>query len=68
MKATQYTVEQCPPPDSAQSAVFIAVRIAEKYPRRIPSARELMHDLGMARATAYRWRKAFMDARGVAAP
>lgn len=66
MKRVQYTVEVAPPYNSVSGSVFIACRIALKYANRIPTPQELMDELGMHRSTAYRWVRAFKDARGVA--
>jgi hypothetical protein len=51
----------------ASHAIFVALRIIAKYPRRDPKPRELMDDFGMSRATAYRWLSAIRDARGALA-
>ena len=65
-RRVQYTVDAAPPYNSASGSVFVACRIAMKYAHRIPTPQELMAELGMTRATAYRWVRAFKDARGVA--
>lgn len=44
---------------------LIACRIATKYSRRLPTVAELQEEFGMQRATAYRWRAALAEARGV---
>jgi predicted DNA-binding transcriptional regulator AlpA len=46
--------------------MYVACRIAEKYRNRLPTPKELVSDLGMSRATAYRWLRAIKDARGLA--
>lgn len=64
MRRQNYTVETCPPPDTARTLPLIACRIALKYPNRIPTYQELMRDTGMSRANAFRWVAAFKVARG----
>lgn len=44
--------------------IYMAFAIAARYPDRIPEARELQHEFSLSRATAYRWRRAMLDARG----
>ena len=64
MKRQNYTVETCPPPDTARSLVLVACRTALKYQHRTPTPQEMMQDTGMSRANAYRWVAAFKVARG----
>ena len=64
MRRTNYTVESCPPPDMVGTLPFVACRIALKYQHKLPTAKDLMDDLGMSRANAYRWAAAFKAARG----
>ena len=45
----------------AHTAAIIAFRIGRQY-RNVPSAKQLQSDFGMSRATAYRWRRAFIAA------
>lgn len=59
-----YTTETCPPYDNATNGLLTAMRIAIKYTHRTPTWRELVADHGMHRATAFRWLRAFKDAKG----
>ena len=52
-------------PNSVGVGIKVAAIIATKYQHRIPSHDELMDRFGMSRATAYRWIRAFKDARGL---
>lgn len=65
MKRTAYSVERNPPPYTVAGTVLTAFRIAQKFPNRLPTAAELQRELGMHRATAYRWRAAIAEARGI---
>lgn len=55
MKKLAFTVEHCPSPEYATTSILIAVRIARRYTRRLPTVDELRADFGMSRAMAYRW-------------
>ena len=66
MKRPQYTVEVAPPYNTANATVFVACRIAHLFKDRIPTPKELMAEMDMSRATAFRWVRAMKDARGVA--
>ncbi len=61
---SDYRVETTPPTDLARSSTVITIRIVDKYGDRIPTVKELMDDHGMHRSTAWRWRNAFLIARG----
>ena len=50
---------------SASGALFMAIRVAKAFPHAPPTADQLMKHFGMQRATAYRWRRAWLDAAGV---
>ena len=52
-----------PHPYQANLTILTAVRIADMYRGKMPSARQLVDDLGMHRATAYRWANALRMAR-----
>lgn len=52
---------------NSSGVMFIAMRIASAFPHRAPTAEELMTKYGMHKATAYRWRRAWLDSMGVAA-
>lgn len=45
--------------------IALAVTVARAFPTRAPTVEELQSMFGMHRATAYRWREAFIDAIGV---
>lgn len=42
--------------------IAMAVSISRRWPKRAPTVAELREHYGMHRATAYRWRAAFIDA------
>lgn len=44
--------------------VNLAVRLALRFGGQAPSVPQLRNEFGMSRATAYRWRRAFLDALG----
>ena len=50
-----------PPHGLANITLIKAVRIARHYGGRIPTVAQLRADFGMSRATAYRWRAAFLE-------
>lgn len=52
---------------SGRLIVYLAARVARRYPNRAPTAAELQQNFGMSRASAYRWAAAFQDAYGVGA-
>lgn len=63
-RTAQYTLTAVGTP--GVGAAFIACRLAHLFPARIPTRDELVRGMGMSAATAYRWRRAMADARGVA--
>lgn len=65
MTANPYTVQVGGPRGTAIMSLVVACRIADKYRSRLPSVKELQDDFGMHRATAYRWRAALANARGI---
>lgn len=50
---------------AGRGTVAVAIKIARMFPNRVPTVKELQEKLGMHRATAYRWRDAFIDEMGV---
>ena len=52
-----------PHPYQANLNLVTAVRIADRYRGQVPTVQQLMQDLGMHRATAYRWRAALRMAK-----
>ena len=50
-----------PDPGSQNVSLTLALRMVRYYGDRVPSAKELMHDFDVHRATAYRWRAAFVE-------
>lgn len=52
---------------NSQGALYTAIRVAQAYPKSVPSVAQLMSHFGMQRATAYRWRRAWLDASGLLA-
>ena len=67
MLSNDYTVEKCTPPSGTKAGIYVACCIAQKYSHRLPTAKELMEDWGMHRATAYRWLAALRAVRGLSA-
>lgn len=65
MTASSYTEQVGGPRGTAIVRLVVACRIADKYRSRLPSVKELQDDFGMHRATAYRWRAALANARGI---
>lgn len=63
--ANPYTEQVGGPRGTAIVSLVVACRIADKYRSRLPSVKELQDDFGMHRATAYRWRAALANARGI---
>lgn len=66
MKRPAFTGDKAPPQGMGHITAFVAIRIADKYGKRIPRPQELMSDWGMDRSTAYRWIASFKAARGIA--
>ncbi len=53
-----------PPKSLSHGGMVIACRLAQRFPRRIPTWQEIAGYIGCSRATAYRWRYAIQEARG----
>lgn len=53
-----------PSPDTAACAISFGIRLALAFPTRAPTVDELRSAFGVSRATAYRWRRAWLDAHG----
>jgi len=67
MRAPAYTMAPgVPGHESSSTRIFVAVKVADRFKDRTPTARELIDLWGMSRATAYRWVAAFKAARGEA--
>jgi len=49
---------------TGHGTVHVAVQVALRFAGRAPSVAQLREEFGMSRATAYRWRRAFLDALG----
>lgn len=67
-KPATYVEElHAPHGNSARVYAFTAVCIVDEYPRDRPppTTQQLRDRFGMSRATAYRWRAAICDARGL---
>lgn len=52
-----------PPHGYARTGILTAVKVALRYHPNVPTVPQLRRDFGMSRATAYRWRNAFIEAR-----
>lgn len=55
-----------PPHMYANQRLITAVKIALRFKNKAPTIASLRAEFGMSRATAYRWRNAFMEARNEA--
>lgn len=60
-----YIEELGGPRNTVSATMTIAFLIMAKWPQRTPRIEELRSEYGMSRATAYRWRRALTDARGM---
>lgn len=63
---SHYNTSFAPPPSMSSVTVFVAVRVADAFPDRVPTKAELIERFGMSKATAFRWIAAFKAARGIA--
>ena len=50
----------------AHSGIHTAIAIAHRFTHHAPTVAQLREAFNMSRATAYRWRRAWLDANGVA--
>lgn len=50
------------PSGTRHGGLLLAARVALRYRGHAPTVEQLVADFGMSRATAYRWRGAFLDA------
>lgn len=63
MSRHYYQNELSRDPASAPT-VHTAIKIADAFPRTIPTSQALIDRFGMAKSTAYRWVRTIRDARG----
>lgn len=49
---------------AATSVMFVACALAQHFSRSTPSVDAMCERFGMSRATAYRWKRAWIDATG----
>ena len=52
-----------PSPRSQNTTLTTAIRLVRMYGNRVPTVEALRSDFGVSRATAYRWRAAFIEAQ-----
>lgn len=52
-------------PAGVPAVFYMALKLLRMFPTRAPSAAFLRHSFGMSRATAYRYRRAWLDVHGV---
>ena len=50
---------------AANGTMFVACLLARHFSRSTPNIDVMCNRFGMSRATAYRWRRAWLDAAGV---
>ncbi len=65
MSTGQYTEQVGISRATATVQLSVACRLADRYRHRLPLVAELQEQFGMSRATAYRWRAALAEARGL---
>jgi len=61
----KWSVEHAGPRHYTNVTIEMAFRVAARWPGRLPTWQELVEEYGMDRATAFRWRRAMKDARGI---
>lgn len=65
MSTRRYTYEIGGPRGGTHVSIVTACRIADRFRQRLPTVAELRDAFGMSTATAYRWRAALAEARGL---
>lgn len=63
-RSSDHVCEQAgwPSPNTQNASLTLALLLVSKYGQGIPSVETLRADFGISRATAYRWRRAFVEA------
>lgn len=63
-RSSEHVCEQAgwPNPNTQNASLTLAFRMVVRYGHSVPSVETLRADFGISRATAYRWRRAFVEA------
>ncbi len=63
-RSSDHVCEQAgwPNPNTQNASLTLAFRMVVRYGHSVPSVETLRADFGISRATAYRWRRAFVEA------
>lgn len=63
IRAENYTMAQPGWPSCGTQSVTIttAVRMVRRYGQKVPDVAQIIHDFGVSRPTAYRWRAALRE-------